>query len=29
MQLADAVEHPHITSMYLPVEDGVSLPTHF
>ena len=28
LQLAEAVKHPNITSIYLPVEDGVPLPEH-
>jgi protein-tyrosine phosphatase len=28
LQLAEAVKHPNITSIYLPVEDGVPLPDH-
>ncbi len=28
LQLAEAVEHPNITSLYLPVEDGIPLPGH-
>jgi len=28
LQLAQAVTHPHVTSIYLPVEDGVPLPDH-
>jgi atypical dual specificity phosphatase len=27
LQLAEAIEHPGITSLYLPVEDGVPIPT--
>jgi protein-tyrosine phosphatase len=27
LQLAEAVNHPNITSLYLPVEDGVPLPS--
>jgi protein-tyrosine phosphatase len=27
LQLAEAVEHPGITSLYLPVEDGFPIPT--
>jgi len=28
LQLAQAVTHPHVTSIYLPVEDGEPLPDH-
>jgi protein-tyrosine phosphatase len=28
LQLAEAVKHPNITSLYLPVEDGVPLPEY-
>ena len=28
LQLAEAVTYPHITSIYLPVEDGEPLPDH-
>jgi protein-tyrosine phosphatase len=28
LQLAEAVKHPNIASLYLPVEDGVPLPSH-
>ena len=28
LQLAEAVEHPNIASLYLPIEDGVPLSSH-
>ena len=29
LQFAERVEQPNITSLYLPVDDGVALPTHY